>query len=97
VVSANAADGRWEATVEIGSIDGQRKRQYLYGKSRRDVQDKLDRPRGNVRDGLPVLPQRVTVGAFLEHWLAEVIQPNRRHSTAVLRRLHPPSHPARAR
>ena len=34
-------DGRWCATIDLGVINGKRKRKYIYGKTRKEVVDKL--------------------------------------------------------
>jgi len=64
-------DGLWEARV---SLPGG-KRKSFYGKTRKDVQDKL---RGALRDidaGLDLGTSRQTVSQFLDTWLAEVVKP----------------------
>jgi len=71
------ADGLWEARV---SLQGG-KRKSLYGKTRKEVQDKL---RGALRDmdaGLDLAAGRQTVGQYLDRWLADVARPNVRSST----------------
>jgi integrase len=69
-------DGRWEARISIGNG----KRKTLYGKSRREVQTKLDAARRALQDGLPAVPERQTVGSFLKQWL-EGIKPTIRAKT----------------
>jgi hypothetical protein len=34
-------DGRWVAVVDLGYHEGKRKRKYLYGRTRREVAEKL--------------------------------------------------------
>src|SRR5919206_4115928 len=64
-------DGRWEGALTIGQDNGRQKRRYVYGKTRREVVDKLDSLRGSVREGLALAPGRQTVGGFLDDWLVE--------------------------
>src|SRR5687767_14018366 len=58
-------DGRWEG--RLTRPDG--KRQMLYGRTRREVQQKLDAARRGLQDGLPVVPERQTVEHYLQQWL----------------------------
>src|SRR5918992_1315402 len=70
-------DGLWEARV---SLPGG-KRRSLYGKTRREAQDKL---RGALRDldaGLDLAAGRQTVGHYMARWLADVAKPKVRPST----------------
>jgi integrase len=50
------------------TIDGERRR-YVYGRTRQEVQRRLSEARRLVDDGLPLPPQRETVGSFLTAWL----------------------------
>jgi integrase len=70
-------DGRWEATLyrEDGT------RQYFYGRTRADVVDKLDAAKDKRRKGLPTDQTRITVTAWLDHWLETVIARNPRVNT----------------
>jgi integrase len=43
----------------------------VYGKTRREVVEKLDGLRGSAREGLAVASGRQTVGSFLDEWLVE--------------------------
>jgi integrase len=45
------ADGRWEATIDLGFDDGKRKRLSVYARTRREVVDKLDELRGQRSQG----------------------------------------------
>lgn len=70
-------DGRWAASVSLG--DGRRK--TYYGKARQDVSQKLAKARYEVQQGLPVVPEKETVGAYLDRWLGEVAKPTIRPAT----------------
>lgn len=37
------ADGRWEARIDLGWVDGKRKRKSVYGTTHREVTEKLRR------------------------------------------------------
>ncbi|MGH8992264.1 MAG: tyrosine-type recombinase/integrase, partial [Acidimicrobiia bacterium] len=65
------ADGRWCAAVDLGWHDGKRKRKVIYGRTRREVAEKLtvllpQAAAGNVPHGTAP-----TVDAWLNLWLAE--------------------------
>ena len=63
-------DGRWAASVHLGYIDGRRQRKTFYGKTRRDVQERMTKALGEVQAGLPVQSDdRETVAAYLSRWL----------------------------
>ena len=57
------------------------KRETLYGKTRKEVQEELAAALGDVRQGLPLPDRRMTVGQFLDTWLAEVVKPRLRWTT----------------
>ncbi len=72
------SDGRWCASV---SLEGGRRR-VLYGKTREEVAAKLTRALSDVQKGLSLPSQRLTIAAFLEQWLADVVWQRNRPSTA---------------
>lgn len=85
------ADGRWEAKVDLGFINGRRVRKSVYGRTRREVQEKLTALLANVQRGLPVLDERTTVGEFLTQWLTAIrtrLRPKTYRSYEQIVRLH---------
>ncbi len=76
-------DGRWAAVVSLGYKDGKRWRKSFYGSTRRGVQEKLNAALRAHQQGLPVAPERQTVGQFLEHWLSESVRPTVRPRTYI--------------
>lgn len=70
------ADGRWEARISLP--DGGRK--SLYGKTRKEVQDKLRQAKRKVESGIDLTKDKITVRQYLEQWLKD-IEPNLRPST----------------
>lgn len=64
-------DGRWQASTVVTEADGGRKRHYVYGSSRAEVQDKLDNIRQRVRTGHPARDAGVTLAAYLDRWLVD--------------------------
>ncbi len=74
-------DGRWVATVETGYVDGKRRRKYLYGNTRQEVQKKLRKAQTDIEQELPLPDDRLPVGAFLDAWLEQAVLPKVRAST----------------
>jgi integrase len=62
------SDGRWSAAVSIGN--GRRK--WFYGATRREVARKLIVGTKAVQDGIALPPERQTLNAFADQWLASV-------------------------
>ncbi|MFZ4509038.1 MAG: site-specific integrase [Fimbriimonas sp.] len=85
-------DGRWEARVTIGYEGGKLRRKSLYGKTRKEVQEKMTVILRQVQQGLPVANDRMTVAGLLEDWLQTVVAPSKRpktfHSYSQIVRLH---------
>ncbi len=70
-------DGRWVASI---TVEG-RKRKTLYGKTRKEVAEKLHKALQDRRQGiLPTWP-RQKLGEYLEHWLEKVHKPGIRLTT----------------
>lgn len=63
-------DGRWMAQATIGrKPDGKPRRLTFYGKTRKEVADKLTAALGDRQNGTLVEPHKVTVGQWLDIWL----------------------------
>ena len=85
------ADGRWMARVDLGWQDGKRRRKTLYGRTKREVQDKLRETLHRADHGLPPVPEQETVGTFLHRWLEfkrSALRPRSYESYAHLVRVH---------
>src|SRR5258708_1281699 len=74
-------DGRWEATIDLGFQDDKRKRKYLYGPTRREVAQNLDKAKRSTQQGINVAAKRQTVGGWLNYWIEEIIKPEREATT----------------
>jgi integrase len=74
-------DGRWEGTVDLGWVDGRRRRKYVYGRTQAEVVQAMTLLRRQIQQGLPVLDERLTVGAYLDWWLREMVKHAVRPST----------------
>jgi integrase len=81
-------DGRWWARLTLA--DGKRK--AYYGKTRREVQQKLTAALRDQQQGLPVVGERQTFGEYLSWWLETCKRPRLRPNTyrrySDLARLH---------
>ena len=61
-------DGRFSGYIVLEN----HKRKYFYGKTKKEVLDKLKKAQREQEDGMIVPGQRQTVKQFLEHWLENV-------------------------
>jgi integrase len=81
-------DSRWVAVV--ASPGG--KRRAFYGVTQAEAVDKKNAALRSLREGLPLGPERLTVGQHVERWLTESVQPSVRpktfHSYRQIARLH---------
>lgn len=75
------ADGRWAAVVNLGYVEGKRKRKYVYGATRTAVKDELTRLLRDKQLGLPIDTQRLSVAGYMRSWLDGVVRTNCRLST----------------
>ena len=66
-------DGRWEARLDLGWVEGKRKRISVYGRTRKEVADQLRLKQAERDNGLLVLDQRLTVGRWLDHWVESIL------------------------
>lgn len=60
------ADGRWRASVDLGSANGKRRRRYISGRTREEVARKLRQAQQTVDAGLPLVEGR---SPSLREWL----------------------------
>ncbi|MCL2357387.1 MAG: site-specific integrase [Defluviitaleaceae bacterium] len=67
------ADGTWEARYTIGRDPGTGKqvRKSVYGKTQKEVRQKLAVATVAIDEGTYIEPSRLTVGAWIDIWLAE--------------------------
>jgi integrase len=55
--------------VDLGWRDGKRRRKAVYGRTRREVAEKLPKVLQDVKNGVTLADERQTVAQFLERWL----------------------------
>jgi integrase len=61
--------GKWIGTLDIGYINGKRKRIYVYGKTRKEASDKLREQKQAHEQGIDLTAEKQTVAQYLAHWL----------------------------
>jgi integrase len=64
--------GVWAAVVDLGWIDGKRKRKYVYAKSESEAVRKRDELRRQLQLGVDLAAPPRTVAAWLDEWLRDV-------------------------
>jgi integrase len=75
--------GLWEARVR------QNGRQVsIYGKSQKEVRDKLQGLRADASEGRPIVASKLTVGEFLDRWLEDVVRVKNAPKTIVDYEMH---------
>jgi integrase len=65
--------GLYAASVDRGVIDGKRLRKVVRAKTKAGVLAKLREMQHAVDNGLPLPDKQITTGAWLEHWLDNVL------------------------
>lgn len=81
-----APDGRWRGALSLGwkmNEEGQpvQARKVFSGRTRAEVQKLLTKALRDQELGLPVAPERQTVGQFLKRWLEDSAKPGVRPKT----------------
>jgi len=75
-------DGRWSATITVeDEATGAKKRKAFYGRTKKEVTDKMTAALQDQRAGLVVDPKKMTLGAFLDQWLEESVRQTTRSTT----------------
>lgn len=74
-------DGLWVGSLSLGHEQGRRRRKTVYGRTRREVQEKLTRLRYQRHRGQPVTNDRHRLSDFLREWLDAVVRPSTRPRT----------------
>jgi integrase len=64
--------GVWAAAVDLGWVDGKRKRKYVYARTEADAIRKRDDLRRQMQLGVDLSAPPRTVGAWLDEWLRDV-------------------------
>lgn len=76
------SDGRWVAKVANGyDASGKRRRKTVYGKTKREVQDKLTELQQRQKLGALAESKGVSIAQYLERWLEDSVRGSVRPST----------------
>lgn len=85
-------DGRWCASVDLGYVNGRRRRKTIYGKTRKEVADKLKALHRDQAAGIAITTEQTTTTDFLERWLDQIVsqrnKPRTEQSYRDMIRLH---------
>lgn len=70
------ADGRWEARFTIGfdPVSGKQIQRSIYGKTQREVREKLAQITTELDDGTYMEPSKDTAGEWLDTWLETYVK-----------------------
>lgn len=71
----------------VTTPEGNRKRKYVYGKTREEVHDKWIKLHAEAKQG-PVVTSSPTLGQYLARWLKEVVTPDLKPKTAETYAMH---------
>ncbi len=72
-------DGKWVGSITLEN----KKRKVLYGKTRKEVQEKMKVALHEQQQGTLITAPQQTLKSYLEHWLEDVHKPSIRISTYV--------------
>lgn len=75
------SDGRWQATVNAGYVDGKRKRLYAYAETQREAIAALDGLKRRAKTYQQQTAEVKTVAQFLDHWLTSTVVKTRAPKT----------------
>lgn len=71
-VYRRASDGLWVGMLDLGVVQGRRRRKTVYGQSEREVLQKLSTLRTAHDRGIDLLAPALTVGQWLDVWLSDI-------------------------
>lgn len=75
------SDGKWCASVDLGWVNGKRKRKVVYGETRKEVAEKIKALLRDHQQGVNIAPEAQTVAQFLKRWLDEAVKHKNKGST----------------
>ncbi|MEN6314409.1 MAG: site-specific integrase [Clostridiaceae bacterium] len=80
-----SSDKTWVGRVPIGyKPDGSIKMHIVYGRTQKEVKDKLDEAKGNIRNNTFVEPHKVTIQQWLDTWLNITIKGSIKDTTWLI-------------
>src|SRR5262245_41084513 len=75
------ADGRWRGTLDLGWQGSKRRRKYVSGKTRKEIDALLDQARRLHEQGALTIGPQQTVWEFLDAWLTDTARHRLRPTT----------------
>lgn len=63
------ADGRLQTKIYIGNINGKAKYKYVYGKTQKELDEKVLEVKMSLKKGIDITADNDTFGYWAEHWL----------------------------
>ncbi len=75
--------GHWRGVVTVASIDGKPKKKYFYGKTKKEVSDKVNALLLEIKNKTYIEPCRTTLYGWLYTWLKTYCMNNIRATTLV--------------
>ncbi|ADP78115.1 tyrosine-type recombinase/integrase [Pseudofrankia inefficax] len=67
-----ASDNRWVGVVDLGWIDGKRRRRTVYGRTQKEARGKMNALREAAGKGQDLAAKPQTVAEWLSYWLDEI-------------------------
>ncbi|GJO27433.1 hypothetical protein NJB1507_33370 [Mycobacterium marinum] len=61
-------NGTWEARLSYADGDGTLKRVSVYGKTQREIRDKMKAVRDRVDNGAPATDDKIALAAWMQRW-----------------------------
>src|SRR5947207_9404941 len=80
-------DGFWHASIDLGMVNGKRKRKKFYAKTRKEVVEKMKAAQKEQESGRNLAIETQTVAGFLARWLDTVVEQTRKPTTISSYRL----------
>lgn len=77
------SDGHWCATIDLGLVNGKRRRKTIYGKTRKEVADKLKALHRDQAAGVTLASDQQTIKHYLETWLDQRVKRYNRPRTYI--------------
>ncbi len=75
------ADGRWVGALYVTEADGRRVRRSVYARTRREAEARMVELRSKAEADVPLTPAHLTVEAYLNEWLSQVVAQRVRPNT----------------
>ena len=75
--------GRWRGLISIPCVNGQNKRKYIYGKTRKEVSAKMSELLRQIESNTYIEPCKTTLYEYLHMWLNTYVENTVRMSTYI--------------